>query len=208
MDKCKYGCGNDGTFTLKNGSKCCSSIWTKCPKLREKNSNSLKSAYTEGKRLSGKEVYDSLSESTKQKMSDSNRGKYNTDFTLNSKYKSGNKIVLISERGHRCESCKLDEWLDTPITLEIDHIDGDRRNNTKENLRLVCPNCHSKSSTWRRKKTKNQYQKYSDSEILDAVYKSKSMNDTIDSLGLRWNSYSTIIKVMKKYNVDLSVWMK
>lgn len=208
MDKCKYGCGNDAMFTLKNGTKCCSPKSNKCPKLREKNSKSLKSAYTNGKRVSGRVVYDSLPESTKQKMSASNRGRHNTNFTYDSDYRSGNKRFLITERGHRCESCKLEEWLGTPITLEIDHIDGNRRNNTKENLRLVCPNCHSKSPTWRRKKTKKQYQKHSDSEILNALKASNSMNSALNLLGLRWNSYPTVLKVMDKYNIDFDIWSK
>ncbi len=33
--------------------------------------------------------------------------------------------------------------------LEIDHIDGNSDNNSEENLRLVCPNCHSLTSTYR-----------------------------------------------------------
>ncbi|MFA6159158.1 MAG: HNH endonuclease signature motif containing protein [Candidatus Paceibacterota bacterium] len=38
-----------------------------------------------------------------------------------------------------------------PLTLEIDHIDGNPENNEKENLRLLCPNCHSQTSTYRGK---------------------------------------------------------
>jgi len=33
--------------------------------------------------------------------------------------------------------------------LEIDHIDGDSENNREQNLRLLCPNCHSLTSTWK-----------------------------------------------------------
>ena len=60
------------------------------------------------------------------------------------------KPHLIKERGHKCECCKLNEWIDKPITLELEHIDGDRCNNEKNNLKLLCPNCHSQTSTWRR----------------------------------------------------------
>ncbi len=59
------------------------------------------------------------------------------------------KPHLIKERGHKCERCGLEEWLEEPIPLEIDHIDGDRTNNEKENLKLLCCNCHGLTPTWR-----------------------------------------------------------
>jgi hypothetical protein len=48
----------------------------------------------------------------------------------------------------RCERCGLDTWLGEPIPLHLDHIDGDRRNNRLENLRLLCPNCHALTETY------------------------------------------------------------
>jgi 5-methylcytosine-specific restriction endonuclease McrA len=51
----------------------------------------------------------------------------------------------------RCSDCKLDTWMDQPIPLELDHIDGSHQNNTLDNLRLLCPNCHSLTPTFRGK---------------------------------------------------------
>jgi hypothetical protein len=51
----------------------------------------------------------------------------------------------------RCSDCKLDTWMDQPIPLELDHIDGNHQNNTLDNLRLLCPNCHSLTPTFRGK---------------------------------------------------------
>jgi len=62
------------------------------------------------------------------------------------------KPHLIKERGHICELCQLSEWLDKPIMLEIHHIDGDRTNNNKPNLQLLCPNCHATTGNWRNRK--------------------------------------------------------
>lgn len=49
----------------------------------------------------------------------------------------------------RCERCRGTEWRGAPIPLELDHVDGDRCNNTRENLRLLCPNCHALTPTYR-----------------------------------------------------------
>ena len=40
-------------------------------------------------------------------------------------------------------------WLDLPLALVMDHIDGDPTNNRRENLRLVCPNCDSQLATYK-----------------------------------------------------------
>lgn len=51
-----------------------------------------------------------------------------------------------------CHSCGLTEWLGKPAPLELDHIDGDKTNNTLMNLRLLCRNCHYFTPTWGNKK--------------------------------------------------------
>jgi len=65
------------------------------------------------------------------------------------------KKHLINEMGHECQSCHNTEWMGLKITLEIDHIDGDRTNNNRDNLRLLCCNCHALTPTWRYRKRKD-----------------------------------------------------
>ncbi len=62
---------------------------------------------------------------------------------------------LVKERGHQCEVCKLIVWMDKPIPLEADHINGDSTLNTRENLRLICPNCHAQTPTYKGKNKGN-----------------------------------------------------
>jgi hypothetical protein len=60
---------------------------------------------------------------------------------------------LISEgyKLHMCEICNNSTWNNNPIPLELDHINGDNMDNRIENLRIVCPNCHAQTPTYRGK---------------------------------------------------------
>ena len=57
----------------------------------------------------------------------------------------------------RCDRCGLEEWLGKPIPLELNHIDGDRENNSLNNLQLICPNCHALTDTYRGRNTRHPH---------------------------------------------------
>ena len=53
---------------------------------------------------------------------------------------------------YQCSECGLgDEWNGKPIVLQLDHINGIHNDNRYENLRFLCPNCHSQTPTFGRK---------------------------------------------------------
>lgn len=58
-----------------------------------------------------------------------------------------------------CYECKLTEWCGKNIPLELDHIDGSHNNNSLDNLRLLCPNCHAQTETYRGKNKKGYTKK-------------------------------------------------
>jgi Zn finger protein HypA/HybF involved in hydrogenase expression len=52
---------------------------------------------------------------------------------------------------YKCDSCDITEWNGKSISLELDHINGKRDDHRLENLRFLCPNCHSQTRTFRGK---------------------------------------------------------
>lgn len=74
-------------------------------------------------------------------------------FCKNSK--SLNKALLrrlVLEKGieYKCSICGIFEWRGKRLRLHLDHINGDRTDCREENLRLICPNCDSQTTTYSR----------------------------------------------------------
>ena len=140
---CSHGCGQEAIHYIKyKNTWICATSANKCPVVRAKKSIATAKQHAEGRT--------------------------NTDFGGRKNWAKGlilitnpedaahnktRKNILISERGYKCEKCQLPEWQGQPITLELDHIDGIKKNNTRDNLRLLCPNCHAQTPTWRKKKS-------------------------------------------------------
>ena len=73
---------------------------------------------------------------------------------LENTWKLKNRLLREGIKEHQCECCGETEWLDEPIPLEFHHKDGDRTNNTLQNIELLCPNCHALTDNYRGSKKK------------------------------------------------------
>lgn len=69
-------------------------------------------------------------------------------------FKLKKRLLLNKMMEPICSNCNLREWLNEPIPLELDHINGINTDNRFINLRLLCPNCHAKTSNYRGKNKK------------------------------------------------------
>ena len=71
-------------------------------------------------------------------------------FCTNSGFQTSRLYKRLIEKGwtNECECCKISEWMGNPLRLQVDHIDGDNNNNQLDNLRFLCPNCHTQTETW------------------------------------------------------------
>lgn len=64
-------------------------------------------------------------------------------------FKLKNRLLKDNILEVKCSQCKLDKWLGEAIPLELDHINGNNKDNHLGNLRLLCPNCHAMTPTYR-----------------------------------------------------------
>lgn len=79
---------------------------------------------------------------------------------------------LLEKCGHSCQECGIpDNWNNKSLSLHLDHIDGDSDNNNLNNLRILCPNCHSQTETYGAKGRGSRYKKVAKRNVYLRQYK-------------------------------------
>lgn len=99
---------------------------------------------------------------------------------------------------YKCAICGCIEWQGKTLSLELDHINGINNDNRLENLRFLCPNCHSQTTTYG---SRNQQLNQSSYEITDELrklvenkYKEVNNIQTVSSiLGIRRKVVTQIV---------------
>lgn len=74
----------------------------------------------------------------------------NSNFRNRSSIKK--KLLKYKILEYKCSKCSISDWLGKTIILQLEHKNGINNDNRLENLELLCPNCHSQTSTYCRKK--------------------------------------------------------
>jgi 5-methylcytosine-specific restriction endonuclease McrA len=197
---CDSGCGQLAKFFSKTtGRYRCSKSASSCPANKAKNSAGLKKAHKEGKMPSFSDEMRINSHASRRKRLVEEKPFEDLGHKLRKK-------IVMEEQDYKCLHCGLSQWMGLRITLELDHIDGDNSNNNRENLRCLCPNCHSITDSWKIGQSRGKnFRKCSDEEIIAAFKKSSSMSATLKALGYKSGSLLTVKKVLFKYNLIDSI---
>ena len=79
---------------------------------------------------------------------------YLTENSHHQSHKLKGRLITEGIKEHKCECCGITEWNGKPAPIELDHINGNHHDNRLENLRILCPNCHAQTDTYRGKNKK------------------------------------------------------
>lgn len=106
---------------------------------------------------------------------------------------------------YMCANCgNIGEWNGQSLTLQIDHINGINNDNRKENLRWLCPNCHSQTSTYTGKnKTKKEVINFTVEEAINALHQTSNVNQATKLLGCAQGgaNWMRINQIKKENNI-------
>ena len=150
--------------------------------------------------------YESRSQEAKDRMA-WNRGKILADhdaiFCENSQYDTGytkKAFLRLDGTKYECAECQTSTWQRKELILELDHINGDNQDHRLENIRLLCPNCHSQTPNWRGRNKNTGRKKVTDKELVSALKKSVSIRAALLSVGLaaKGGNYSRCKRLLEK----------
>jgi hypothetical protein len=187
----------------KNGDFCCRSCansrtWSDKDKKKKSESAKNSEKVILANQNKNKEIYLKIAETKK---------KNHKEKILNSEYSELSfeslKSRILYEQDCKCNRCGLKEWLGQDIPLELEHKDGNHHNNERDNLEILCPNCHALTDTWRgRNKTKTRLT-ISDEKLFNALMDNDwNMRQALIDVGLspKGGNYKRCHQLKREYD--------
>jgi len=182
---CSLECRNSRDWTEEDKKK--KSVSAKNSEKLKKQLNSIRT----------EEVYDKIVKTKKQN---------HIKKILESNYKDLSfeslRFRILYEQENKCNHCGLDKWLGKDIILELEHKDGNNKNNDRSNLEMICPNCHSLTQTWRGRNKRERRHRVPDKQLLESLLVNDwNMRQSLLDVGLsaKGGNYKRCHKLKKEY---------
>lgn len=154
QELCRLGCGKQAKFQNRKGLQC-SPYPQQCEALKALYSESARLMHAEGRgrdltseerQLGLQKAHQAVRDNALQHRKE---GFVNETLTLTQwrRYTQRDDSSL-----YHCSECGVgDLYNGKPLTLQLDHRDGNPANNVQQNFRWLCPNCHTQTPTWGKK---------------------------------------------------------
>lgn len=116
------------------------------------------------------------------------------------------RIIKENIIEYRCDKCGINTWMNDNISLHLDHINGDFSDNRIENLRFLCPNCHSQTPNFGTKNSKRKLIKNVCWDCGEDVYKGSirckncANKNRTKKYKISWPSPEIILEMVEKTN--------
>ena len=185
VNYCSLECRNSRSWSEEDKNK---------KSISAKNSIKLKEQL---KTLRTEEVYNKIIETRKKNHIKKIINTNFEDLSFNSL-----RFRILYEQENKCNKCGLDEWLGHKFVLELEHKDGNNKNNNRDNLEMICPNCHSLTETWRGRNKKERRHRVPDKQLLESLLVNNwNMRQALLDVGLsaKGGNYNRCHKLKKEY---------
>ncbi len=116
-------------------------------------------------------------------------------------------LIKLSILDYKCGICGIYPlWNNRSLSLHIDHVNGTRNDHRIENLRFLCPNCHSQTETYcNLNKNSKKISSFQFEEIEEAIRTSNTITSVIRKLGILDTQVNRvkILKIVNQYSFKL-----